>query len=370
MRTSLAATGAYHRIAVTRQSLFYTTPRKLPGKKTTYPHRSYSFNMTTQQPASSIRYIDVGVNLTDPVFKGIHRGKRKHADDFAAVLGRAKAAGVVNQIITGGSLSESRQALKLAETHGFYATVGCHPTRSSEPTKKPEGVYMKSIDDLITAHLSGPGRVVAVGECGLDYDRLHFADKETQKKAFREQLELAKKHHLPLFLHSRAAHADFVALLTEAGMHENGGEAIGGKSGVAHSFTGETSEMEELVSMGYYISVNGCSMKTATQLEMIKKIPLDKLLLETDAPWCSLTGGHASKDYLTSLPPHLRGLYMPAAAQPDRWQEGKAVKGRNEPCAIGAVAYVVAQLKGVPLEEVTEHAWRNTLALFNIDEGQ
>jgi Tat protein secretion system quality control protein TatD with DNase activity len=63
----------------------------------------------------------------------------------------------------------------------------------------------------------------------------------------RAQLEIAKKLHLPLFLHSRAAHADFVALLTEAGMHENGGEAVGGKGGVAHSFTGETSEMEELV---------------------------------------------------------------------------------------------------------------------------
>ena len=67
--------------------------------------------------------------------------------------------------------------------------------------------------------------------------------------ACRAQLELAKKHHLPLFLHSRAAHTDFVALLTEAGMHENGGEAVGGKGGVAHSFTGTISEMEELVSL-------------------------------------------------------------------------------------------------------------------------
>jgi TatD DNase family protein len=68
---------------------------------------------------------------------------------------------------------------------GFYATVGCHPTRSAEPLKQAEGVYMRSIEKLITDNLSGPGRAVAVGECGLDYDRLHFADKETQKKAFR-----------------------------------------------------------------------------------------------------------------------------------------------------------------------------------------
>jgi TatD DNase family protein len=66
--------------------------------------------------------------------------------------------------------------------------------------------------------------------------------------SLRAQLEIAKKLHLPLFLHSRAAHTDFVALLTEAGMHENGGESVGGKGGVAHSFTGEINEMEELVS--------------------------------------------------------------------------------------------------------------------------
>jgi TatD DNase family protein len=101
-------------------------------------------------------------------------------------------------------------------------------------------------------------------------------------------------------------------------------------------------------------------MKTEAQLEMIKRVPLEKLLLETgmrvpapeqnsanvilsDAPWCSLTGGHASRAHLGSLPMHLHGLYMPPAAQPDRWQQGKAVKGRNEPCAIGAVAHVVAQ---------------------------
>jgi TatD DNase family protein len=64
----------------------------------------------------------------------------------------------------------------------------------------------------------------------------------------REQLELAKKHHLPLFLHSRACHQDFVEILTEAGMHENGGEAVGGKGGVAHSYTGPINEMEEMVS--------------------------------------------------------------------------------------------------------------------------
>lgn len=106
--------------------------------------------------------------------------------------------------------------------------------------------------------MKGPSRIVAIGECGLDYDRLFFADKNSQKMAFRcvfltscvqilmvlirAQLTLAKKHHLPLFLHSRNCQQDFVNLLTEAGMHENGGEAVGGKGGVVHSFTGTSGE--------------------------------------------------------------------------------------------------------------------------------
>ncbi|KAG8814415.1 hypothetical protein FRC17_001135 [Serendipita sp. 399] len=302
---------------------------------------------------------DVGANANAIAFK---------SDDFQAVLSRAKAAGVENQIITGGSLSESRTAIRVAKENGFYATIGCHPTRSSELTKQPPGQYINDLDKLISQNLTGPGRCVAVGECGLDYDRLFFSGKEDQKKAFRAQLTLAKKYHLPLFLHSRAAHLDFVALLVEAGMHENGGQAVGGRGGVAHSFTGTIEEMEELVAMGYYISVNGCSMKTTEQLDMVKRIPLDRLLLETDAPWCSLTGGHASKEHLTLLPSHLRKLYQPLSTQPDRWEEGKAVKGRNEPCAIGLVAFVVARLKGISLNEVAEHAWNNTIACFALNE--
>lgn len=81
-----------------------------------------------------------------------------------------------------------------------------------------------------------------------DYDRLHFSPAETQRKYFRMQLGLAKKHHLPLFLHSRAAHADFVQILKEEGYGEDGGRAVGGRGGVVHSYTGGKEELQELVS--------------------------------------------------------------------------------------------------------------------------
>jgi len=181
------------------------------------------------------------VNLTDPVFRGLYRGRRKHDDDFEHMLVRSKRAGVVSMIITGGSLSESKLALDLAKEHNLYATIGCHPTRSTEFEKDPNG-YFQALDELVEANLSGPGRVVAIGECGLDYDRTHFASVAIQQKHFRSQLALAKKYHLPLFLHSRSAHDDFVQILREEGFGEDGGRAVGGQGGVVHSFTGSAQD--------------------------------------------------------------------------------------------------------------------------------
>ncbi len=150
---------------------------------------------------------------------------------------------------------------------GLYATVGCHPTRSTEFENDPSG-YFQALDKLIGANLSGPGRAVAVGECGLDYDRTHFASTVVQQRHFRgcgqashqvcidgkltgSQLALAKKYHLPLFLHSRAAHKDFVQILREEGFGEDGGRAVGGRGGVVHSFTGSPQDAVDYVRVQY-----------------------------------------------------------------------------------------------------------------------
>jgi TatD DNase family protein len=117
------------------------------------------------------------------------------------MLVRSRRAGVVSMIITGGSLSESKLALDIAKEYStcrgslcsrwqfklctdLYATIGCHPTRSKEFEKDPSG-YFHALDELVRANLSGPGRVVAIGECGLDYDRTHFASPVIQQKHFR-----------------------------------------------------------------------------------------------------------------------------------------------------------------------------------------
>lgn len=115
-----------------------------------------------------------------------------------------------------------------------------------------------------------------IGECGIDYDRLRCASKKQQLLVFRKHFELAEHFKLPLYLHSRNTGSDFNQIVKE-NRHRFPG-------GVVHSFTGTIDELKELLDL--FIGVNGCSLKTYDNLEMVKSIPLDKLLLETDAPYC------------------------------------------------------------------------------------
>lgn len=345
-------------------------------------------NTRANNPVSleRLRFIDIAVNLTDPVFRGIYRGKSKHEDDLEEMKKRCQAAGVKSLIITGTSLRESRNAIQLAKEHDFYATVGCHPTRSTDFDKHPDGGpegYLQALENLISANLTGTGRVVALGELGLDYDRTHHAPIDVQKKYFRMQLSLAKKYHLPMFLHSRAAHKDLVQILMEEGFGTNGGRDVGGAGGVVHSFTGTVEEAKDYMKMGFHISLNGCSLKTPQNLEAALAILPQWIMFETDAPWCSCTSTHASKPYLNDLPPNYRSVFFPPATQPERFSMGKPVKGRNEPSAVGGVAWVIYRLhrkareealaKGEQMEEIpflaiAQKAYKNTIELFKLQE--
>lgn len=309
------------------------------------------------------------------------------------MLERAKEAGVGQCIFTGGSLSESEYALQLAHELGAIslapdlhaapgtdrsapgtdrsapasptfpataagqtATVGLHPTRATELASDP-AAYVSALSALIVCHRS---HVVALGELGLDNDRLHFASAEAQRTAFVAQLELAKQHNLPLFLHSRAAHDELVSILRE---HRSLWERRGG---VVHSFTGTVAEVGELVELGLDVGINGCSLKTVENLAAVAALPLERLQLETDAPYCLCTSSHASTPHLASIPADASwaagGLIK--ANKADKWKEGEMVKGRAEPNGVGRIAWVVAQVKGVPVEDVAAAAWRNSRRMF------
>lgn len=223
---------------------------------------------------------------------------------------------------------------------------------------------------------SSPKAFVAIGEIGLDYDRLTLSPKETQLKYFRAQLDLAAAlpDTPPLFLHSRAAHEDF---LCELKVHHDNLP----RRGVVHSFTGTLKEMKELVEEGWDIGVNGCSLRAEESIGVVRQIPLERLQIETDGPWCEMRPTHASAMYL-------KEDYKPEGAaandaianailakgkefkwvKKEKWAEDVLVKGRNEPCMIGRVAVTIARIKGLTAEEVAEAAYHNTVKMFRFRE--
>ena len=184
-------------------------------------------------------------------------------------------------MVTGSNLEESKKAIALAEQYPgrCYATVGVHPCHATSFDEHPGGptVLLQELETL-AMNAKNRGLATAFGEIGLDYDRLHFAGKEPQLKYFEAQLDIAVKVQLPLFLHSRAAGRDFERLLSAKLPSLP-------KKGLVHSFTGTVEEMESVVALGLDVGVNGCSMKTKENLDVVKAIPLERLQIETDGPY-------------------------------------------------------------------------------------
>ncbi len=209
-----------------------------------------------------MQLIDIGANLTHESFER----------DLDAVLERARAAGVVQMVVTGASREHSPMALELARRHpGFlYATAGVHPHHAVE--------YTDECDAQMRALHAHP-EVVAVGECGLDYNR-DFSPRPAQRRAFERQLQIASDNGKPLFLHQRDAHDDFIAMMKN----------FDGKLGpaVVHCFTGERRELFDYLDRDWHIGITGwlCDERRGAHLrELVKHIPANRLMIETDAPY-------------------------------------------------------------------------------------
>ena len=204
---------------------------------------------------------DIGVDLTSSQF----------AKDRDEVVARAFAAGVNGMLLTGTNLHESQQALKLAQHYPHcWSTAGVHPHDSSQ--------WQSSTEAEIIA-LANQSEVVAIGECGLDFNR-NYSTAQEQERAFEAQLRIAAELQMPVFMHCRDAHERFLTLL------EPWLDSLPGA--VLHCFTGSRREMQDCVDRGLYIGITGwvCDERRGMELrELLPFIPVERLLIETDAPY-------------------------------------------------------------------------------------
>ena len=256
--------------------------------------------------------VDIGANLTHASFQ----------PDLGEVVQRARDAGVGTLVVTGTTVDESRRAAEIAEAHGLYSTAGVHPHHARDCDS--------STIDALKALASHP-RVVAIGECGLDFNR-NYSPHPDQEKWFIAQAELALSLDKPLFLHSRDAYPRFSQIIS----------SLKPQRAVAHCFTGEREELHAYLDLGLYVGITGwiCDERRGRHLvELVRDIPRDRLLLETDSP------------YLTP-----RDLHPQPKAR------------RNEPAFLPHIARAVAKALGRPVAEVAAETTRNAAALFGFDE--
>ena len=207
--------------------------------------------------------------LTDICFNFTHSSFRK---DEAEVLQRAVDAGVTTMMVTGSNVEESEQCIVLAHKYPehLHATAGVHPHLAKEwDTASPAAIRKMAADE----------KVRAIGECGLDHNR-NYSPQDKQRYAFEAQLELAVETGLPVFLHERDAHDDFVKILEKYRPHLT--------AAVVHCFTGTQSQMETCLALDCHIGITGwiCDERRGHHLQdFVGLIPADRLMIETDAPY-------------------------------------------------------------------------------------
>jgi TatD DNase family protein len=249
-----------------------------------------------------------------------HIQGKEYAGEAAAVIERARAAGVKKIIAVGGAgdMSSNTEAVALADSFpAVFATVGMHPHDAKD-------VGADELDTL--KNLAAHAKVVAVGESGLDYYYNHSA-RDVQRRVFAQFIHMALETALPLVVHERDAAREAAELLRD--------EGAGKLRGVIHCFTGSYEAACAYLDLGFYISFTGIiTFKNAAALrEVVRKAPLDRMLVETDSP------------YLTPVPHRGR---------------------RNEPAYVRFVAETIAAVKNVPVDDVARSTSANVETLFGI----
>ena len=259
------------------------------------------------EPIENIELVDTHTHLNDDKF----------ADDVPDAVARARAAGVRRCINMGDTLASSKKAVELAHAYeGLFAGVGIHPEEARELTAD---------DDAQLAAWAEDEKVVCIGEIGLDYYWVKDEPtRELQRRIFIHQLDLARQLHLPVCIHDRDAHADTLAILKKEGQ---------GIPTVLHCYSGSVEMAREFLKIGCYLGTDGpLTFKNASKLlNVIRDMPLGRLLVETDAP------------YMAPVP--MRGK-------------------RNEPAFVRFIAEKVAELRSMTLADVARATTTNAEAIY------
>lgn len=253
-------------------------------------------------------YIDAGINLTDPRF------------DLPSLFSRAKAADIKAMLVISSTIDDTEKALSLAYTQPFNlnCTAGVHPHYADQTDFQTWAKLKQLIADK---------HIVAVGECGLDFNR-NFSTKSNQLYAFEQQLAIASEHNIGVYLHERDAFEEQITLLEKYVQDL--------PFMVAHCFTGTPAQLSTYVELGCYIGITGwlCDNKRGQDLqEAVKHLPLERLLFETDGPYL-----------------------FPKTLRPR--------KSVNEPCNIPYIAAQFAQLTAIDISIVEQSAYNNAQQLF------
>lgn len=256
---------------------------------------------------------DIGVNLFSAQFDA----------DRLAVVQRAKAQGVQRLLLISSDLAETQLNQSYCDSHaGLYSTAGVHPHAAASVCDH----WFEQLTQL-TQH----DKIVAIGECGLDFNR-DFSPRHQQIEVFEQQLVLAKRLEKAVYLHERDAFDTQLALLKQHKIQH----------GVAHCFTGDQQQMRAYLDLGLHIGITGwlCDERRHQQLlDAIRFLPLDRLLLETDAPYL-----------------------LPRTLTP------KPKNRRNEPMYLSEIVSYIALVTGHQPEQIRQISWQNSCRLFNLPQ--
>ena len=243
-----------------------------------------------------------------------HINDKQFENDLADVIARASDAEVVQMICVGTDIKSSERAIEIADKYSnVFATCGIHPHDSDKPDEK----YIQILEEFSTHE-----KVVAIGEIGLDYF-YDFSDKKIQKIVFREQLELAKELNLPAVIHNRESDADLFNIIQLAKLH----------NGVVHCFASDIEFANKLIDIGLHVSFTGMVTFVKSLHDVIEKIDINKIMIETDSP------------YLSPKP-----------------HRGK----RNEPAFVVNIVNTIAELKNIDPQSVALRTIETTRDFFNL----